>query len=101
MSVPFTINISRVHLQLRHNMRRFIVVGRAYNPAARFVVMFSQPSSPLAEKVNVAHAVFKQMFRHFGASKVVVCMSAGHRKYDVYLTDPYRNATNCGEQRDL
>lgn len=82
-------------------MHRFIVIGRAYNPAARFVVMFSQPSMPLADKVTVAHSIFEQMFKQFGAAKVVVCVSAGHLKYDVYLTDPYRNASNCGELRNI
>lgn len=82
--------------QLRNSMQGFIIVGRAYNPAARFVVMFAQPGSPLDARTSVAHDIFQLMFEHFGAAKVVVCVSAGHLKYDVYLTDPYRNASDCG-----
>lgn len=78
-------------------MNDFIIVGKSFNPAAKFAVMFAQPSIALADRLGIADQIFRLMYNRYRVIHVVVCISAGHLKYDVYITNPYRNPDNCGK----
>lgn len=78
-------------------MNHFINVGKSFNPAGKFIVMFAQPSIDLADRYSIANRIFHMMYNHYRVIHVVVCISAGYLKYDVYLTNPYRNPGHCGK----
>lgn len=76
-------------------------MGKSFNPAAKFIIMFAQPSIALDERYGIANRIFHMMYNHFRVIHVVVCISAGYLKYDVYLTNPYRNPEHCGKPNTM
>lgn len=78
-------------------MKNFIVLGKSFNPAAKFIVMFAQPSIALADRYDIANEILHTMYDRFRIIHVVVCISAGYLKYDVYRANPYRNPEKCGQ----
>lgn len=78
-------------------MQEYIILGKSFNPAAKFIVMFAQPSIALTDRYEIANKIFHMMYNRYRVIHVIVCISAGYLKYDVYATNPYRNPENCGK----
>lgn len=84
-------------MQFQKNMKSYVSRSLAYNPAGKFLILFVNPTVNRDTGAILALQFFKLMLETYSAAHVIFTFGLGISKYDIYATDPYINAKECGK----
>lgn len=90
--------------QFKRVMLQYVSRAASFNPGAKFIILFN---NPLEQKRNRQHEmdfafqVFKLMYVRYNAANVILLYATDVEKYSVYVTNPYRNANECGSLKPI
>lgn len=73
----------------------------AFNPGAKFLILYNNPMKHLKEKQQklLAFEVFSIMYNHYNAANVIFMFATNIDEYTIFVTNPYRNTNQCGLYR--
>lgn len=78
-------------------MRTYIAQA-SFNPGAKFLILFINPNvNPTnATQKELALNLFRLMYDRYNAANVVFLHASDATAYNIYVTNPYQNRTQCG-----
>lgn len=81
-----------------NQMMRSYILPNAFNPGAKFVILFINPNvrSTNTWQNVFAHKLFRLMYDRYNAANVMLICATSGSEYNIYVTNPYQNKTQCG-----
>lgn len=71
----------------------------AFNPGAKFLILFANPNihGTNAIQKELATKLFSLMYNRYNAANVIFLYANDASSYNIYVTNPFRNKTECGK----
>lgn len=85
-------------------MLQFVSRAASFNPGAKFIILFNNPMERRKNRehhLEIAFQVFSLMYDRYNAANVIFLYATDVEKYSVYVTNPYRNADECGSLKPI
>lgn len=75
------------------------IIRHSFNPGAKFIILFINPNVYATNTMQTNHAyeIFRLMYDRYNAANVVFLYTRNGNDYNIYVTNPYQNKTNCGK----
>lgn len=79
-------------------MRSYITKG-PFNPGAKFLILFINPNdhSTIENQRKFASELFHLMYDGYNAANVMFLYATAGDIYNIFVTLPYQNRTECGK----
>lgn len=84
-------------------MRNIVTKLPAWNPGARFLLLFNNPYMRQmgCNGTEIASKIFEMMYSKFNVARVVILYATGIQTYNVYVTNPYKDEKDCRKNTNL
>lgn len=83
-------------------MRSYVTQG-SFNPGAKFLILFINPNdhSTIENQRQFASELFHLMYDGYNAANVMFLYATSGDIYNIFVTLPYQNRTECGKCFDI
>lgn len=90
--------------QFKRVMLQYVSRAASFNPGAKFIILFNSPierRKSAEHQAEFAFQLFSLMYKRYNVANVIFLYATDVEKYSVYVTNPYRNANECGSLKPI
>lgn len=85
-------------------MRHFVSRAASFNPGAKYIILYNNPMEQRrneTRRIAYAFRMFQLMYNKYNAANLIFMYATDAEKYAIYVTNPYRNANECGSLKPI